>query len=86
VRSYAGGYAEPRWRLDRRPAAGTTSLQRSTDAPPDEALAADAPSPVTCENPVAEEILAVDAVVSTLPLRPPGDHIRGVPIADLFVR
>ena len=51
-----------------------------------EALAADAPSPVTYENPVAEEILAVDAVVSTLPLRLPRDHIRVVPIADLFVR
>ncbi|NMC69404.1 MAG: insulinase family protein [Myxococcales bacterium] len=51
-----------------------------------EALAADAPSPVTYENPVADEILAVDAVVQALPLRIPRENIRIVPIADLFVR
>lgn len=48
------------------------------------ALAADDPSPVAYENPVADEILAVDAVVQALPLRIPRDHVRVVPIADLF--
>ena len=51
-----------------------------------DALATDAPSPITYANPKPEEILAEDKVISTYPLKIKRDDVKIVPVTELFVR
>ena len=51
-----------------------------------DALAADAPSPITYTSPKPEAVLAEDKAISAFPLKIKRDNIRIVPVTDLFVK
>lgn len=49
-----------------------------------DALASDAPSPITYDTPPAESVLAEDREIQAYPIRIARDHIRIVPVASIF--
>ena len=51
-----------------------------------DALAADAPSPITYASPKPEAVLAEDKAISAFPLKIKRENIRIVPVTDLFVK
>ncbi|RMG44966.1 MAG: insulinase family protein [Acidobacteria bacterium] len=51
-----------------------------------EALASDAPSPISYAAPKPPEILAEDEEIATYPLKIPRDRIRIVPVTEIFER
>jgi zinc protease len=51
-----------------------------------DALASDAPSPITYSSPKPEAVLEEDKVISTFPLHIKRDDIRIVPVTELFVK
>ena len=51
-----------------------------------DALATDAPSPITYTSPKPDAVLEADKAISTFPLKIKRDNIRIVPVTDLFVK
>ncbi|MSU48013.1 MAG: insulinase family protein [Opitutus sp.] len=51
-----------------------------------EALASDAPSPITYTSPKPETVLAEDKVIGAFPLKIKRENVKIVPVTDLFVR
>jgi zinc protease len=60
-------------------------ITEGTDAIAD-ALAADAPSPITCASPNPDVVLAEDKAIAAFPLKIKRENIRIVPVTDLFVK
>lgn len=49
-----------------------------------DALASDAPSPITYDTPPAESVLAEDRIIQAYPIHIARDHVRIVPVASIF--